>query len=379
MLAVPEQGFRRVLHADLDCFFAAVEELDDPSLRGKPVIVGGDPDKRGVVSTANYIARRFGVHSAMSAALARRQCPQAVFLRPRFERYLELSRAVMAILDEHVLVREQVSVDEAYGELPRGQPGCVPAETIARTIKARVRRETGLTISIGVGRSRSIAKLASDLSKPDGCLVVRPGAERAFLDPLPVGKLHGVGPQTRERLHRLGILSAGDLARYDVSTLERLMGKHGRWLWELANARDDRPVVAESAPPKSISREDTYERDIADVERAAENVRDLAASVARRAAAKGMQGRVVTLKVKWADFRIMTRQQALHHYTQDAGEIATAAQGLLFAEVAPLLNPDTAIRLLGVGLSSLCPEGSPERRVTAAHGLVQLPLWAHAS
>src|SRR5579863_4769051 len=157
---------RRVMHADLDCFFAAVEELDDPSLRGRPVIVGGDPDRRGVVSTANYAARRFGVHSAMSAAMARRLCPQAVFLRPHFDRYKALSRQVMDILDDFFVVREQVSVDEAYGELAPAIHGCQPAEQIARAIKARVQDETGLVISIGAGRTKTIAKLASDLSKP---------------------------------------------------------------------------------------------------------------------------------------------------------------------------------------------------------------------
>src|SRR5512146_1396450 len=174
-MLTPESGFRRVMHADLDCFFAAVEELDDPSLRGRPVIVGGDPDRRGVVSTANYIARRYGVHSAQSAALARRLCPRAVFLRPRFARYRELSERVMAVLDDYVTVREQVSIDEAYGELPPGAPGCRPAVAIGTEIKARVREEIGLVISIGAGRNKTIAKLASDLSKPDGLLVVKPG------------------------------------------------------------------------------------------------------------------------------------------------------------------------------------------------------------
>ena len=368
-------GIRRVMHCDLDCFFAAVEELDDPRLRGMPVIVGGDPNRRGVVSTANYVARRYGIHSAMSAAQARRLCPGAIFLRPRFERYRALSRQVMAILDDYFLVREQVSIDEAYGELAPATHGGQPAEPIARELKQRVRAETGLTISVGVGRTKSIAKLASDLSKPDGCLVVRPSAERAFLDPLPVGRLSGVGPHTRERLEKLGITTVGELAAAPLRDLQCLLGKHGAWLWHLAHGQDDRLVVAEHGPPKSISHEDTYERDIADLDRAAEHIRTLAESVARRAASHHLTGRTVTLKVKWADFQIMTRQQSLPAATDEAGAIAEAALALLVAEIGPLLTPERAIRLLGVGLSGIVdPEGTALAGRLLPQGVVQLPL-----
>ena len=366
---MPDGGFRRVMHCDLDCFFAAVEELDDPSLRGKPVIVGGNPDRRGVVSTANYIARRYGVHSAMSAALARRLCPHAVFLRPRFERYRELSHRVMAILDDVFEAREQVSIDEAYGELPPGLPGCVPAETIARELRARVRRETGLAISVGVAQNKSLAKLASDICKPDGLYIVRPGSELAFLAPLPVGKLNGVGPQTRERLEQMGIVTVGQLAQADMRDLESRLGKHGRWLHQLANAQDDRPVVADAGPPKSISHEDTYEHDIASVDMAAERIREQAQSVSRRAAAKGLAGRTVHLKVKWSDFTLMSRQCSLSRATDAAQEIADAALALLHAEVAPLLAEGRAIRLLGVGLHGIVTPREP-----TSGELIQLPL-----
>ena len=351
LLDMPPNGYRRVLHCDLDCFFAAVEELDDPSLAGRPVIVGGDPDRRGVVSTANYVARRYGIHSAMSAALARRLCPHAIFLRPRFERYRELSQRVMAILDDYFVVRERVSIDEAYGELPPGLPGCRPAEQIAREIKARVRAETGLTISIGAGISKSIAKLASDLSKPDGCYVVKPGSERAFLHPLPAGRLHGVGPHTRERLERMGILTVGQLAERDKDELAHLLGKTGTWLWHLANGVDDRPVVGEAGPPKSISRENTYARDIGSIEVAAGHIAKLAASVAAAAREEQVSGRTVTLKVKWPDFRIMTRQTALSNPTNDTDPIVATALALLHGELGPRLEAGDAVRLLGVGLS----------------------------
>ena len=371
MTASPEQGFRRVMHCDLDCFFAAVEELDNPALVGRPLIVGGDPDRRGVVSTANYVARRFGVRSAMASSLAQRLCAEAIFLRPRFERYRVLSERVMALLDEYFVVREQVSIDEAYGELPPALPGCRRAEEIARELKARVHTETGLVISVGVARNKSLAKIASDLGKPDGCVIVRPGTEETFLAPLPVSRLSGVGPQTRERLERLGIVTVGQLAAASASELERLFGKHGHWLWQLANGRDDRPVVAEHGPPKSVSRERTYERDIADAERAMDQLRGLAAETARRAQREGVRGRTVVLKVKWADFRLMTRHRALRYATSDPGRLAEAALALFLSEVAPRLDAGAAIRLLGVGLSSLDveqAEGGPQ-------GLVQLRLW----
>jgi DNA polymerase IV len=369
----PEPGIRRVMHCDLDCFFAAVEELDNPRLRGKPVIVGGDPDRRGVVSTANYVARRFGVHSAMAAAVARRLCPHGVFLRPRFDRYRELSQRVMAILDDYCDIREQVSVDEAYGELPPGVPGCRKAEALARDVKARVLAETGLVISVGVARSRSLAKLASDFGKPDGCVIVRPHHELAFLHPLPVGRLSGVGPHTRERLERLGIATVGQLAATPLATLEHRLGKHGRWLWELANARDERPVVGEHAPPKSVSREPTYERDIADLERAREKVRWLAGEVERRATRDAVKGRTVTLKVRWSDFSVTSRQRALAEPTDDAETIAGAAASLLDSEIAPHLGSDFAIRLLGIGLSGFAGNA----RDSAA--LVQLRLFGLAA
>jgi DNA polymerase IV len=371
MVGQLEHGFRRVMHCDLDSFFASVEILDDPSLAGKPVIVGGDPDRRGVVSTANYIARRYGVHSAMSAAVARRLCPEAIFLRPRFDRYRELSALVMAILDDYFEVREQVSIDEAYGELPPGLPGCRRAEDIAREIKARVRSEVGLVISIGVGCSKSIAKLASDLSKPDGCLIVKPGTEAAFLQPLPVGRISGVGPHTRERLERLGLSTVGQLASADPADLERTFGKHGRQLWMLANGQDDRPVVSDHGPPKSISHENTYERDIADMERASAHVYELAERVARRAVREDVMGATVTLKVKWSDFRLMTRQRPLPQPTSDAALIADAALALLDQDVAPMLADGAALRLLGVGLSGIISRDVPP----SAGGLVQLRLF----
>jgi DNA polymerase-4 len=307
----------------------------------------------------------------MSAAVARRLCPEAIFLRPRFARYRELSEQVMAVVDDYVLVREQVSIDEAYGELTPGLPGCRRAEDIAREIKARVRAEVGLVVSVGVGRSKSIAKLASDLSKPNGCLIVKPGAEQAFLRPLPVERLAGVGPHTRERLAQMGLITVGELAAADPAELRRQLGKHGHYLWQLANACDDRPVVSEHGPPKSVSHERTYERDIGDMERAAEHIRELAASVAQRAAREEVSGATVHIKVKWSDFRIMTRQRTLPAATNAPEPIAATALALLAEEVAPLVAAGAAMRLLGVGLSGF---GGAEPTLAAGR-LMQLRLF----
>lgn len=367
----PAHAIRRVMHCDLDCFFAAVETLDDPSLAGKPVIVGGDPDRRGVVSTANYLARRYGVHSAMSAAQARRLCPHGVFLPPRFPRYRELSLAVMTILNDLFTVSERVSIDEAYGELPSEPETWRPAEAIAREVRRRVRVETGLVISVGVGISKSVAKLASDLSKPDGCLVVTPARTLDFLRPLPVGLLHGVGPRTRSVLERAGVTTAGKLASMPPDEAHRLLGQHGLWLWRLANGQDDRPVEADHGPPKSISRECTYERDIADLDRLETELRGLAMDVARRAGERALPARTVTLKVRWGDFRTTTRQTRLAAPTHDPLAVSDEALLLLRREMAPAVGSGHAVRLIGVGLS-----GFPTPVPKANQGWTQLPLFA---
>jgi DNA polymerase-4 len=240
-----------------------------------------------------------------------------------------------------------------------------------------VRAETGLVISVGVGRNKAIAKLASDLSKPDGLLVVKPGAEADFLHPLPVGRLNGVGPHTREKLAALGIKTVGDLAARSYTELTVALGKHGAWLWQLAQGRDDRPIVADHGPPKSVSCEDTFERDISDLDRAAEHVRRLASEVAARVHRKRLVGRSVTLKIKWSDFRIMTRQQPLAQPTAASASIIAAASELLTREIAPLLAQGAAIRLLGVGLHGITSLDAPAwPRFAPASGYVQLPLFA---
>ena len=359
------------MHCDLDCFFAAVEELDNPHLTGKPVIVGGDPGGRGVVSTANYPARRFGVHSGMSAGVAKRICPQAIFLRPRFDRYRELSQRVMAVLDEYFLIRERVSIDEAYGELSRGVPGCRLAEDIAREIRQRVREEVGLVISVGVAQSKSVAKLASDISKPDGLLVVKPGTETAFLRPLPISRLSGVGPHTQEKLARMGVFTIGDLANLDPEDVQTQFGRHGAHLWRMANAQDDRPVVSDHGPPKSVSRETTFSRDVTTVDRAIEHADQLAREVLDDLMRLNLTPRTAVVKVRWSDFSIMTRQRTVPNSKLEQSSFLALVREIIETDLAHLFQQGESARLIGVGVS-IAPTRSPQ----ALTGYEQLRLFS---
>ncbi|REF37918.1 DNA polymerase IV [Thermasporomyces composti] len=340
-----------ILHLDLDAFFAAVEQRDKPSLRGKPVVVGG-LGPRGVVATASYEARAFGVRSAMRMAEARARCPHAAFLSPRFTIYRRTSRAVMAALRELSPVVEPLSLDEAYVDLTAGTIGDLSpsaVESLARDLKRTVRRVTGgLTASIGVGTSKLIAKIASDLRKPDGLLVVTPGAETELLSPMPVSVIPGVGPATAERLRRMGVHTVGDLGRVGEEELVRALGKaHGQALARLACAGDDRPVVAEREA-KSISVEDTFDHDIADPALLGVVIERLASRVCERLARERLSGRTVTVKVRLYDFTTHTRSATLAGPTDDDRVITRLARRLL-SEV----DTSAGVRLLGVGVSGL--------------------------
>ncbi|MEQ7005860.1 DNA polymerase IV [Actinopolymorpha sp. B17G11] len=340
-----------VLHLDLDAFFAAVEQRDKPSLRGKPVIVGG-LGPRGVVATASYEARAFGVRSAMRMAEARSRCPHAAFLSGRFAAYRLTSRAVLAVLREVSPLVEPVSFDEAYVDLAAaGQTDLSAAdvEDLGRELKARVSETSGgVTASIGAGSSKLIAKIASDLDKPDGLVVVPPGTESALLRPMPVSRIPGVGPATNERLRRIGVHTVGELARVPENELVSLLGKaHGQSLSRLARAQDDRPVVAERES-KSISVEDTFDRDIADLALLAVIVDRLATRVCERLVGEGLSGRTVTVKIRLFDFTTHTRSATVAGPTDDRRTVTALARRLL-QEV----DTSAGVRLLGVGVSGL--------------------------
>ncbi len=340
-----------ILHLDLDAFFAAVEQRDKPSLRGKPVVVGG-VGPRGVVATASYEARRYGVHSAMSTAEARRRCPHAAFLTGRFGAYQATSRQVMAELAKLSPLVEPLSLDEAYVDLAAGDVDdftLTALESLAYALKERIVAATGgVTASVGIGTSKLIAKIASDLNKPDGLTIVGPDEETALLAPMHVSVIPGVGPATTERLRRIGVSTVAGLWEISREELIRVLGQaHGAGLFELCRARDNRPVVADRET-KSISVEDTYATDHTD-RRILESLVDRqATAVVTRLRKARLSGRTVTLKVRMSDFSTITRSSTLPSPTDEAVVVSRVARSLL-ADVDTTLG----VRLLGVGVSGL--------------------------
>ena len=334
-----------ILHVDLDAFFAAVEQLDHPEWRGKPVIVGGDPAKRGVVSTASYEARRFGVHSAMPSARAVRLCPNAIWAPAHFERYSEFSRAVRAIFESETPRVQPVSIDEAFLDITPGQFAHEDPIGIAIRIRRRV-AELGITCSAGLATSKTVAKIASEYRKPDGLTVVKPGTEAAFLAPLPVGDMSGIGPQTAARLQRLGIVTLGDLAEIDDTTALEILGSYGPSLVRRARGVDTRSVH-ENEPVKSVSNERTFASDIHDPAALDAALQRLATRVESRLRAKGLAGRTVTVKLRYGDFTTRTIQRTLPHPTTSTAEFLPAAREL----IRSVWSPGVGVRLLGLGMS----------------------------
>ena len=352
---------RHIIHADLDAFYAAVEQLDNPELRGLPVLVGGRPEGRGVVATASYEARKFGVHSAMPMATAVRQCPEGIIVRPRFDRYREMSARVMDIFRETTPIIQPVSLDEAYLDIT-ATASEKPSIAIAIDIKDRVRREVGLTVSVGLGTGKCVAKIASDFQKPDGLVVVPEGQEAEFLEPLPVGTLMGVGPKSAARLNDEGILTIGDLAAMPDSWFNRRFGKRGASIRDRARGIDDEPVQT-SREAKSISSETTFPQDLSAIEDIRLVVERLSTSVAASLSRKDISGRTVTLKVRLSDFTTFTRQTTLPRPTHDDETILATAWMLMERE----MTPGRAFRLLGVGVSGFAtePEPADESETTA--------------
>jgi DNA polymerase-4 len=342
---------RTILHADLDAFYASVEQLDRPELRGKPVVVGGSPEGRGVVAAASYEVRKFGVRSAMPMSRALRLCPDAIRVSPRFGRYAEKSREVMAIFRALTPLVEPLSLDEAFLDVSGWVADGAVAEQIARELKREVRETTGLTLSIGAGASKSVAKIASDLEKPDGLVVVPPGTEAAFLAPMPIRVLWGVGPKTEQVLLRAGIRSVGDLAKRAEKDAERLLGSHGMYLRELALGIDDRGVETERER-KSVGAETTFAQDLPDGPELRVELRRIGAEVGDRLRRAHARGSTIALKLRYSYFKTITRQASLKAPTDDAGEIIATAERLLDA----VATEGDRFRLLGVQVSRLVDE-----------------------
>ncbi len=348
---IPVRTETAILHVDLDAFFAAVEQLDDPSLRGKPVVVGG-LGNRGVVSTASYEARPFGVHSAMPMSRARRACPHAVFLSPRMSRYQEKSREVMAILRDVTPFVEQLSVDEAFLDVAGARRRLGTAPEIAELVRRRVHAETGLTASIGVATTKFLAKLTSDMAKPDGMLVVEPGTERVFLAPLPLNRLWGVGPATLAKLERIGLRTIGAVAATPAEILERALGPAlGSHLHALANNDDDREVIP-GRDAKSIGAEETFAADLSTRAECDRELVRLCDRVGSRLRSSGMSARTITLKIRFATFETRTRARTLPDPTEVSAVLLATARELLDG-----FDVGRGVRLLGVSCSQLVEPG----------------------
>lgn len=348
-LTIDKTSLRWVLHLDMDAFYAAVEELDHPEYRGKPLVVGADPKGgkgRGVVSTANYAARKFGIHSAQPISQAYRLCPQAIYVFGRPQRYAEISKQVMKILADFSPQRQQISIDEAFLDITQTANGFGGPRALAEKLKARIRAETGLTASVGLAGNMFVAKVASDFHKPDGLTICPPGTEKAFLAPLPITKLWGVGPKTEAKLRAFGCHAIGDLAKYPQDILIRKFGKWGAHLWELANGIDDR-VVEDWGPRKSISQEHTWDEDVSDAQVVEQRLWKIADDLSSDMRAEKIKGRVLTLKIRLEGFLTFTRRQTLSERTNDAGLMRETAVKLF----RHFERHGKRVRLIGINMS----------------------------
>ncbi len=337
---------RKIIHVDMDAFYASVEQRDDPSLKGQPVAVGGG--HRGVVAAASYEARKFGVRSAMPSVTAKRRCPELVFVRPRFDVYRAVSHQIRAIFAAYTDLIEPLSLDEAYLDVSEDRLGLGTARAIAEDIRRRIREETGLTASAGVSYCKFIAKLASDYRKPDGLTVITPERGPEFVASLPVARFHGIGPVTARKMEALGILTGADLSEWSLPALEAQFGSSGAWYHRICRGIDEREVKPDR-PYKSVSAERTFDEDLTDPERLAVELERIAGYAWERVKRAEVSGRTVTLKVKFGDFTIVTRSKSFGSWVPDLPAFSSAGQGLLAA-----LHPiPKGIRLLGLGLHNL--------------------------
>jgi DNA polymerase IV len=353
-IAKPDQGVtveparqRKIIHIDMDAFYASVEQRDNPELRGKPVAVGGSRE-RGVVAAASYEARKFGIHSAMPSVTAKRKCPELIFVRPRFDVYRAVSHQIREIFAEHTPLIEPLSLDEAYLDVTENLKDIASATEIAEQIRAKIRSETGLTASAGVSYNKFLAKLASNQRKPDGLFVITPRMGPAFVETLPVGKFHGIGPVTSAKMERIGIRTGGDLKAQTLAFLQHQFGKAGAYYYGIARGIDERPVCADRIR-KSIGAESTFIADLFTLEEARAALVPLVEQVWRHCEETTLRGRTVTLKTKFADFQQITRSRT----GQAPFTTQPAVEETVYELLESLFPVSKGIRLLGVTLSSL--------------------------
>jgi DNA polymerase-4 len=338
---------RKIIHIDMDAFYASVEQRDNPDLRGKPVAVGGSAE-RGVVAAASYEARKFGVRSAMPSVTAKRQCPDLIFVKPRFEVYKAISRQIREIFAEHTTIIEPLSLDEAYLDVTENLQGIPLARDIALRIREKIKAETGLNASAGISYNKFLAKLASDHRKPNGQFVISPEMGPAFVETLPVGKFHGIGPATSARMNAFGIFSGLDMRNQTLQFMNANFGKSGAYYYWISRGVDERPVRA-NRTRKSVGAENTFSNDLTQAETMIAEIEPLIDKVWRHCESVGTRGRTVTLKVKFSDFEIITRSRSISSTVANRDGLAEVAIGLL-RDNMPFPKP---VRLLGVSLSSL--------------------------
>ncbi|RWI08810.1 MULTISPECIES: DNA polymerase IV [Mesorhizobium] len=348
---------RKIIHVDMDAFYASVEQRDNPDLRGKPVAVGSS-QHRGVVAAASYEARKFGVHSAMASVTAKRKCPDLIFVPHRFDVYRDVSRQIHEIFAEHTPLIEPLSLDEAYLDVTENLQKIDTATEVAEAICAKIKAVTNLTASAGVSYNKFLAKMASGQNKPDGLFVITPKAGPAFVETLPVGKFHGVGPATAEKMKRLGIETGLDLKARSLASLQSDFGRSGSYYYWISRGIDERPVQPDRVR-KSIGAEDTFSKDVFSEEDAAQGLRPLLEKVWRYCAANAIRGRTVTLKVKYSDFQQITRSRTAASAIASQTDFEQVATGLL----AAIFPPRKGIRLLGILLSGLGDEADDDTQL----------------
>jgi DNA polymerase-4 len=342
------EGIKKIIHIDMDAFYASVEQRDFPEYRGKPVIVGGSPEGRGVVAAASYEVRKFGVHSAMPAAKAVRLCPQAIFVKPRFEVYREVSEQIREIFFQFTDLVEPLSLDEAYLDVTENHINLPSGTLIANEIRKLIKEKTRLTASAGVAFNKFLAKVASDINKPDGMAVITPDKADAFLESLPIGKFHGIGSATEKKMKSLGIYTGKDLKEWDEIELVERFGKTGRYYYRIVRGKDNREVKAHRIR-KSIGKERTFSEDVEELNWIHNFLEELSEKISRSMKKKKVAGKTVTLKVRYDDFETLTRSTSFSHYINKGEDIAETAKSLLEQTEAGKRK----VRLLGITLSNL--------------------------
>ena len=356
---------RKIIHVDMDAFYASVEELDNPELKGKPVAVGG-AEKRGVISAANYEARKFGVRSAMSGFIAKKNCPDLIFVRPRYDRYSEISKQIRKIFFDYTDLVEPLSLDEAYLDVTQNKKGNPSATLIAKEIRQRIFDEVGLAASAGISINKFIAKIASDYNKPNGQKTVNPEEVEAFLEDLEIRKFYGVGKVTTEKMYALGIFTGKDLKSKSIEFLETHFGKSGKFYYYVVRGIHNSPVKSERTP-KSVGAERTFFDNLTSEVFMLEKLQNIANELEKRLKKSKIAGKTITLKIKYSDFTLQTRSKTINYYISDKNLILETAKDLLYQE-----KLQNSVRLLGISLSNLNTENKKQKEIPKKSISVQL-------